>query len=66
MQIPEKLLKKWETLRSPEDTKQIAEKIDVTDQTIRNAFADKKCSDRVFTAMASYYEEKAKTIKQYV
>ena len=66
MQIPEKLLKKWEALRSPEDTNKLAEKANVTTATIRNAFKDKSCSDAVFSAMATFYKEKAELLKEFI
>ena len=66
MQIPDKLLKKWEALRSPEDTAKIAEKANTTTATIRNAWKDKYCSDSVFTAMASFYNQKAEFLKEFI
>ena len=66
MNIPNKLLDKWQALRSESDTQKIAEAADVSGQSVRNAFKDGKCSDELFEAMAEYYREKESLIKQYL
>lgn len=67
MIIDKELLEKWMALRSPEDTKKLAEKMDGGyPELFARAFRDGKCNDDVFKVMAEYYEEKANLIKQYL
>lgn len=67
MGIPEKLLRKWQALRTPGDSEKMAEKLDKSAaETFNRAFREKKCRDEVFEVMAEFYEEKAKLIKQYL
>lgn len=67
MKIAKELLKKWEALRSPEDTSKLAEKIEGGyPEIFARAFRLGKCNDEVFKIMAEYYEEKANLIKQYL
>lgn len=67
MEIPEKLRKKWEALRSPGDSVQMAEQLPGTAaETFNRAFREGKCRDEVFKVMADFYEEKAKLIKEYL
>jgi len=64
MQISDKLLKKWVFLRSPEDVNIIAGKAGVSGQTVRNALRDGKCSARIYKALAEFYTEREKEIKE--
>lgn len=67
MIIAKELLEKWTALRSPEDCKKLAEKMDGGyPELFARAFRDGKCNDDVFKLMAEFYEEKAKLIKQYL
>lgn len=67
MIIPEKLIEKWTVLRSPDDTRKMAEQLEGTAaETFNRAFREKKCRDEVFKIMADFYEEKAKLIKEYL
>lgn len=67
MEIPAKLLHKWEVLRSPGDAEKMAEKLPGTAaETFNRAFRKNKCRDEVFRVMAEFYEEKAKLIKEYL
>lgn len=68
MTIPDKLLKKWELLRSPGDSGKIVERLGGTavEETINRAFREGKCRDEVFEVMAAFYEEKGNIVKQYL
>lgn len=67
MIIPEKLIEKWTVLRSPDDTRKMAELLDGTAaETFNRAFRERKCRDEVFSIMADFYEQKAKLIKEYL
>jgi hypothetical protein len=67
MKIPDKILKKWEVLRSPDDSKKLAERLPgSTVETFQRAFREGKCPDEVFKVMAPFYEEKATMIKEYL
>jgi hypothetical protein len=67
MKIPEKILKKWEVLRSPGDSEKLAERIPgSTPETFQRAFRERKCRDEVFEAMAAFYQEKSDLVKQYL
>jgi len=67
MEIPGKLLKKWEALRSPGDGEKMAEKLNGSAaETFNRAFREGKCRDEVFKVMAAFYEEKANLIKEYL
>jgi hypothetical protein len=70
MEVPKELLEKWKQLRAHGDTEKIAssmpEETRVSDETIRRVFSQGQCNDDVFKAMASFYEERAEMIKQYL
>lgn len=66
MVIPDKLLKKWEVLRTPGDAGKMAEGTDFSDETFNRAFREKKCNDGVFKIMADFYDKKAELIKEYL
>lgn len=67
MKIPEKILGKWEALRSPGDTAKMAERMEGGYQEIFNrAFREGKCNDDVFKIMADFYEDKLNLIKEYI
>lgn len=67
MEIPAKLLHKWEALRSPGDAEKMADKLPGTAaETFNRAFRKNKCRDEVFKVMAEFYEEKAKLIKEFL
>lgn len=67
MEIPEKLLKKWKTLRSAGDAEKMSEKLEKSAaETFNRAFREGKCRDEVFQVMAEFYEEKAELIKTYL
>jgi hypothetical protein len=67
MVIPEKLLKKWQALRSHGDSEKMAEKLNGSAaETFNRAFREKKCRDEVFAVMADFYESKANLIKEYL
>lgn len=70
MEIPKEILEKWKQLRSHGDTEKIAssmpEDVKVSDETIRRVFTSGQCNDDVFKAMATFYEERAEMIKQYL
>lgn len=54
-------------LRSPEDTKKLAEKHPSGyPELFARVFRVGRCNDTVFKIMADYYEEKARMIKEYV
>lgn len=67
MIIPDKLIKKWEALRSPGDSEKMAEKLPGSaSETFNRAFREGKCRDDVFKVMGDFYEEKAQLIKEYL
>jgi hypothetical protein len=67
MLIEKKLLEKWTRLRSPDDTRKLAEKMEGGyPEIFTRAFRDGKCNDEVFKIMAEFYEEKVKVIKEYL
>ena len=67
MIIEKKLLDKWVVLRSPEDTGELAKIVEGGYPELFNrAFRQGRCSDKVFKAMAKYYAQKAKLVKQYL
>lgn len=67
MIIPEKLLKKWEVLRSPGDAEKMADRLPgAAAETFNRAMRLGKCRDEVFKVLAEFYEEKANTIKEYL
>lgn len=67
MEIPEKLMKKWQALRTPGDGDKLAERLEGTaGETFNRAFREGRCRDEVFEVMAEFYEEKAKLIRQYL
>lgn len=67
MEIPQKLLKKWEALRTPGDAAKMAERLDGSAaETFNRAFREGKCRDEVFQVMADFYEEKVNLIKEYL
>lgn len=67
MIIEKKLLNKWKVLRSPEDTAQLAEKMENGyPELFSRAFRYGKCNDDVFKIMAEFYEQKAKLVKEYL
>ena len=67
MEIPVKLISKWEALRSPGDSAKMAEKLPGSSaETFNRAFREKKCRDDVFKVMADFYDEKAAMIKEYI
>lgn len=67
MEIPDKLLKKWQALRSPGDSEKMADKLPGSAaETFNRAFREGKCRDDVFKVMADFYEEKANLIKEYL
>lgn len=70
MEIPKELLKKWKVLKAFGDPGDIVlsmpEHERVSEQTIRNAFENGKCSEMVFKAMAEFYQKRAEIIAQYV
>ena len=67
MEIPEKLMKTWEVLRSPGDGDRLAEKLPGSAaETFNRAFREGKCRDEVFDTMAKFYKEKAELVKQYL
>jgi hypothetical protein len=67
MLIEKKLLEKWKRLRSPDDARKMAEKIEGGyPELFSRAFRDGKCNDAVFKVMAEYYDEKAELVKQYL
>lgn len=65
MVIPEKLIKKWEVLRSPSDAAKLAGKMEGGySELFTRAFREGKCNDEVFKVMADFYNEKAELVKQ--
>jgi len=67
MEIPDKLIKKWQALRSPGDAEKMAEKLQGSAaETFNRAMREGKCRDEVFKIMADYYNEKAELLKQYL
>jgi hypothetical protein len=67
MEISEKLISKWQALRSPGDADKMAEKLPGSAaETFNRAFRLKKCRDEVFKIMADFYDGKAELIKQYL
>lgn len=67
MEIPDKIMKKWEVLRSPGDSEKLAELLPGTaSETFNRAFRQKKCSDNVFETMADFYKRKEALIKKYI
>ena len=65
MEIPAKLLKKWEALRSPGDSDKIAETIENGyKELVNRAFRTGKCNDTVFEVMAKFYTDKEIKMQQ--
>ena len=67
MEIPAKLIKKWQVLRTPGDSEKMSERLEGSAaETFNRAFREGKCRDEVFKIMAEFYEEKAKLIKEFL
>lgn len=66
MIVPKKTMRKWETLRSPEDAKLLADTAGVSSVTIQAVFRKKKGSDKVIETMANFYNAKAEKIKELI
>lgn len=67
MIIPEKLLEKWNALRSPNDVEKMTTMLDGSaPHSFSRAFREGKCRDEVFEVMARFYDEKAEMIQQYL
>lgn len=67
MVIEKELLEKWAVLRSPEDTKKLADRMEGGyPEIFARAFRDGKCNDTVFKIIADFYEEKAALVKEYL
>lgn len=67
MDIPAKLLEKWQVLKSPGDAVKMTDKLPGSAaETFNRAFREGKCRDEVFKVMAEFYDEKAKLIKEYL
>ncbi len=67
MKIPEKLIRKWEALKSVGDAATLADRMtDGYPELFRRAFRTGECSDEVFEVMAEFYKEKAELIKEYL
>ncbi len=67
MEVPEKLIKKWQALRTPGDSDKMSDRLEGTAaETFNRAFREGKCRDDVFKIMAEFYEEKAALIKEYL
>lgn len=68
MKIDQNILKKWEVLSSHGDATKISEQMKEEDRvdpvSIRRALRNGRCSDKVFTALATFYSEKEKTFKE--
>jgi len=69
MQIPVKALEKWNLLKSEGDPIKILEAYEEKNgesvhlETIRLAMRTGKCSDEVFEAIATFYNEKFEKVK---
>lgn len=68
MIIPDKIINKWQVLRTPGDSAKMAEIMgnDGYPEIFNRAFREGRCNDDVFKIMADFYEEKANLIKQYL
>lgn len=67
MLIEKKLLEKWKRLRSSDDSRKMADRMEGGyKELFTRAFRDGKCNDAVFKVMAEYYDEKAELVKQYL
>lgn len=66
MKVPDKIFSQWTELRSQGDGRRIAEEKGITEMDVSRAFANKECSDRVFEAIADFYKEKNKLVKEYM
>lgn len=66
MKISEKILEKWKTLRSEGDSEKIAIAASVSRATIQTALRTGNCNDKVFIAIAAFYQEKVNKLKQYL
>lgn len=67
MEIPKKLMSKWNVLRSAGDSEKMAARLEGSAaETFNRAFREGKCRDEVFKIMADFYEEKTELIKEYL
>lgn len=66
MHITEKILNEWKKLKSPGDTKTIANQLGVSTELVNRAFRSGKTSDRVFAGMAKFYKKKKALLRKLV
>ena len=67
MIIEKKILSKWRVLRSPADTREMAERLPGSaGETFNRAFRLGRCRDDVFKTMCEFYKEKEEMMKQYL
>lgn len=66
MEVPKKLLEKWNALYSTGDAQKLADVSGYSDETYKRALRTGKCNDDVFEALAKFYKEKAELIKQFL
>jgi hypothetical protein len=58
MEITQDIKNKWSHLQSHGDVTRIAKQSGLSHRTISNALRDDRCTDKVFIAIAKFYQEK--------
>lgn len=67
MKINAEILQKWQNLRSRGDSIKIADSSGYHCQTIQKVLNSGECASiEVFEAIASYYDDKAEILNQYI
>ncbi len=65
MTIPKKILTKWEILRSPGDSNELAKRLPGSaPETFNRTFRSGKCRDEVFQVMTTFYADKSEMVRK--
>lgn len=67
MDIPQRMLERWKALQSPGDAGKMVSMVERGyPEMFHRALRIGRCSEEVFSAMAKFYSNKAKKLKQYL
>lgn len=66
MNVPKKILAKWELLRATGDPAEIAELAGVHPETVRKVFRTGEASLDVFHSIGKFYAKREKEINAYI
>lgn len=66
MRVPDKIFSQWMILRSQGDGRKIADQKSISEMDVSRAFNSQECSDKVFEAIADFYNEKQKLVDKYM